>query len=77
VPKLTNKRVLAWRGAGVLGFKLCERLLTDAHRIYYLHNLATGGAPNIAYFARHPHFNFIYDALKPITARATVALSKS
>jgi hypothetical protein len=57
------------RGAAFLEAKLCERLLTDGYRIYYLEKLATGGARNIARLTNHPRFNFIYDVLKPFAAR--------
>lgn len=69
MPNLTNKRVLVCRGAAFLESKLCERLIADGHRIYYLDNPATGGARNIAHLTNHPRFNFIYDVLKPFAAR--------
>ena len=54
-------------GAGFLGSHLCDRLLTEGHRVYCLDNLLTGRRENIRHLIDNPGFTFVEcDVTKPI-----------
>jgi dTDP-glucose 4,6-dehydratase len=46
-------------GAGFLGSHLCERLLSEGHRVICIDNLITGAIENIAHLQEHPNFTFL------------------
>ena len=46
-------------GAGFLGSHLCDRLLSEGHRVICLDNLITGNVANIDHLAGHERFRFI------------------
>ena len=46
-------------GAGFLGSHLCERLLSEGHRVIALDNLITGSTKNIEHLAGHERFRYI------------------
>ncbi len=46
-------------GAGFLGSHLCERLLSEGHRVLCIDNLITGAIENIAHLQQHPNFTFL------------------
>ena len=46
-------------GAGFIGSHLCDRLLTDGHRVVCVDDLSTGRAANIAHLDSDDRFRFI------------------
>lgn len=46
-------------GAGFLGSHLCDRLLSEGHRVIVIDNLITGSVDNIAHLAGNPDFRYI------------------
>lgn len=46
-------------GAGFLGSHLCDRLLSEGHRVIVIDNLITGSIDNIAHLAGNPDFRYI------------------
>ena len=60
------KRILITGGAGFLGSHLCERLLSESHRVICVDNLLTGNRRNIEHLIRRDDFVFIeHDVSKP------------
>ncbi|MFQ6609577.1 MAG: UDP-glucuronic acid decarboxylase family protein [Fidelibacterota bacterium] len=55
----SNKRILVTGGAGFLGSHLCERLLTDGHRVLCVDNCYTGTKENIKFLLDQSGFEFI------------------
>jgi UDP-glucuronate decarboxylase len=55
-----NKRILVTGGSGFLGSHLCERLLTEGHRVICVDNLSTGAERNIAHLINNSNFKFIH-----------------
>lgn len=53
-------RVLITGGAGFIGSHLCDRFLTDGHRVVAMDNLITGSQDNISHLAGNRDFEFIY-----------------
>ncbi|NJN65335.1 MAG: SDR family oxidoreductase [Chloroflexaceae bacterium] len=54
--------ILITGGAGFLGSHLCDRFLSEGHRVIAMDNLITGNTDNIAHLAGHERFTFIkYD----------------
>jgi dTDP-glucose 4,6-dehydratase len=47
-------------GAGFLGSHLCERLLTEGHRVTCIDNFITGSPDNISHLFGNRHFTFIH-----------------
>ncbi len=63
-PKTT---ALVTGGAGFLGSHLCERLLTEGHRVICVDNYITGQERNIAHLLGHPDFRAIrHDVTTPL-----------
>ncbi len=56
---MQKKSVLVTGGAGFLGSHLCQRLLSQGHRVVCLDNFSTGSRENIASFITHPDFLLI------------------
>ena len=52
-------RILVTGAAGFLGSHLCDRLLTDGHRVIGMDNYVTGAPANLAHLERHPDFQFV------------------
>lgn len=46
-------------GAGFLGSHLCDRLLSEGHRVIALDNFITGNMDNLSHLAGHERFHFI------------------
>ena len=51
--------VLVTGGAGFLGSHLCEKLLSQGHRILCLDNLTTGSLDNVAHLQANENFTFL------------------
>jgi dTDP-glucose 4,6-dehydratase len=47
-------------GAGFLGSHLCERLLSEGHRVVCIDNLITGNPENIAHMMGNGNFTFLH-----------------
>lgn len=61
------KKILVTGGAGFLGSHLCDRLITQGHRVVCLDSLFTGNLENIKGLSKHPNFTFIkHDVVDPI-----------
>jgi dTDP-glucose 4,6-dehydratase len=55
-------RILITGGAGFLGSHLCERFLSEGHKVIAMDNLITGNTDNITHLSAYEHFSFIkYD----------------
>ncbi len=54
-----RKSILVAGGAGFLGSHLCERLVSEGHRVYCVDNLQTGLAENMRDLSRESRFAFI------------------
>ena len=60
------KTILVSGGAGFIGSHLCERLLTDDHKVICLDNLFTGSLDNIEVLKSNINFEFVnHDITKP------------
>ena len=60
------KTILVTGGAGFIGSHLCERLLTDNHKVICLDNLFTGSLDNIELLKSNINFEFVnHDITKP------------
>jgi UDP-glucuronate decarboxylase len=60
------KTILVTGGAGFIGSHLCERLLTDDHKVICLDNLFTGSLNNIEVLKSNINFEFVnHDITKP------------
>ncbi|MFJ3906193.1 UDP-glucuronic acid decarboxylase family protein [Streptomyces sp. NPDC090025] len=53
-------RAVVTGGAGFVGSHLCERLLTQGHRVVCVDDLSTGRAENIAHLLDHPRFSYVH-----------------
>ncbi len=54
-----GKTVLVTGGAGFVGSHLCDRLISDGHRVICLDNLFTGSEANIANLRANPNFELM------------------
>ena len=52
-------RILLTGGAGFLGSHLCERLLSEGHKVVCMDNLITGRKENISHLIGNDNFEFI------------------
>ena len=63
---MKKKTILVTGGAGFIGSHLCERLLTDNHKVICLDNLFTGSLDNIEVLKSNINFEFVnHDITKP------------
>jgi UDP-glucuronate decarboxylase len=63
---MKKKTILVTGGAGFIGSHLCERLLTDNHKVICLDNLFTGSLDNIKVLKSNINFEFVnHDITKP------------
>ncbi|MDC0909699.1 SDR family oxidoreductase [Flavobacteriaceae bacterium] len=63
---MKKKTILVSGGAGFIGSHLCERLLTDNHKVICLDNLFTGSLDNIEVLKSNINFEFVnHDITKP------------
>ena len=53
-------RVLITGGAGFIGSHLCDRFLSDGHRVVAMDNFITGSQDNVSHLAGNRNFEFIY-----------------
>ncbi|KQM12063.1 NAD-dependent dehydratase [Methanomassiliicoccales archaeon RumEn M1] len=59
-------RVLVTGGAGFIGSHLCERLISEGHRVYCWDNLSTGSERNLAAVLSSPRFELVrHDIIEP------------
>ena len=59
-------RVLVTGGAGFIGSHLCERLISEGHRVYCWDNLSTGSERNLAAVLSSPRFELTHhDIIEP------------
>lgn len=64
-------RIIVTGGAGFLGSHLCDRLLSQGHKVVAVDNLFTGSRKNIEHLANRSDFKFIeHDIVQPITLDA-------
>jgi dTDP-glucose 4,6-dehydratase len=56
---MTEKHAVITGGAGFLGSHLCDRLLTEGHRVTAIDNLVTGDLKNIAHLFGTDKFKFV------------------
>lgn len=62
-----RKSILVAGGAGFLGSHLCERLVSEGHRVYCVDNLQTGLVENLRDLKREARFSFIeHDIRDPL-----------
>lgn len=56
-----KQRALVTGGAGFVGSRLCERLLSEGYRVVCMDNLRTGSLENIAHLigGSEPDFEFV------------------
>ena len=63
---MKKKTILVTGGAGFIGSHLCERLLTDDHKVICLDNLFTGSLDNVEVLKSNINFEFVnHDITKP------------
>ena len=68
---LKSKKVLVAGGAGFLGSHLCERLLSDGHKVLCVDNFYTGSRENISHLITNPDFEMLeHDICFPLDAEA-------
>src|SRR3989339_1559712 len=61
------KEILVTGGAGFIGSHLCQKLLTQGHRVICLDNFFTGSRANIENLFKNPNFSLIeHDVTEPI-----------
>lgn len=61
------KTILVTGGTGFIGSHLCERLLSQGHRVLCLDNNFSGCMENIQHLRDHPNLEFIrHDVVEPI-----------
>ena len=54
-------------GAGFLGSHVCDRLISEGHRVLCLDNFVTGNALNVEHLEMHPRFTLLHhDVTQPI-----------
>ena len=59
-------RTLVVGGAGFLGSHLCDRFISEGHKVICLDSLLTGRLGNIRHLFSHPHFTFVrHDVTQP------------
>jgi len=59
-------RILVSGGSGFIGSFLCEKLLSEGHRVICLDNLFTGNKENIEHLKDNPNFSFVlHDIIEP------------
>ncbi len=59
-------RILVTGGSGFIGSFLCEKLLSEGHKVICLDNLFTGDQENIEHLKSNPDFNFVlHDIIEP------------
>lgn len=62
-----RRSILVAGGAGFLGSHLCERLISEGHRVYCVDNLQTGLVENLHELKREARFTFIeHDVCDPL-----------
>ncbi len=54
-----KKTTLIAGGSGFIGSHLCDRFLTDGHKVICMDNLITGNPENVAHLFGNPDFEFI------------------
>ncbi len=60
------KRVLVTGGAGFIGSNLCEKLLSQGHRVICLDNFSSGRRENVAHLTANPAFEVVeHDVVNP------------
>ena len=63
------KRILVTGGAGFIGSHLCERLLSEGHRVVCLDNFNTGSRENVRQLLEKPGFELVcQDVCEPFHA---------
>jgi dTDP-glucose 4,6-dehydratase len=66
-------RILLTGGAGFLGSHLCERLLSEGHKVVCMDNLITGRKENISHLVGNEDFEFIkHDVSKYIVVKGDI-----
>jgi len=53
-------RILITGGAGFIGSHLCDRFISEGHRVVAMDNLITGNLDNVAHHYGNPQFEFIH-----------------
>jgi UDP-glucose 4-epimerase len=61
-------RILVTGGAGFIGSHLCERLMSDGHKVTAIDNLSTGRVANLAKLMVEERFTFIEGSILDIHA---------
>ena len=62
-----GKRILITRGAGFIGYHLCEKLIKDGHEVLFVENLYTGDRNNISSLLNDTSFEFMqHDEIFPL-----------
>lgn len=56
---MKQKRILVTGAAGFIGSNLCERLLSEGHRVIGVDNLSSGSQSNIEHMLDYKQFEFI------------------
>ena len=61
-------RILITGAAGFLGSHLCDRMLSEGHKVVGLDNFVTGSRDNLVHLVRNKDFTFKrHDVSEPIT----------
>ncbi len=72
-----SMQILVAGGAGFVGGHLCDRLISQGHRVICLDNLLTGRMANIQHLLDHPDFKLVlHDIIEPLTALAPLVQGK-
>ena len=71
-----QKTAVVTGGAGFLGSHLCDKLISEGHKVICIDNLLTGSLKNIEPFKNNSNFEFVELDIKVENSPKTIMLTK-